>query len=459
MIKNLTLSLGITCLLLCNSPVLSEDRVVDGRHLPVDAADELSPGAEAFTNILLRESEPEYPPEVMQELNPFFRDAKLDLNLRNFYLNRSGIGAENQGARESWAQGGSLSLQTGKISDVFDISVEGFTSQKWYGPKDRDGGAILKPEQRSFTVLGVANPRFYYADHVLSLYRQRVPLPFINEQDSRMVPNTFEAYFLGVPRTSNQKVQWGLGYVDKIKRRNASNFITMSEAVGATNSKGLSFAGLRFEVIENLNLMALEHYVEDVFNVAYFELDYSNSFCGEDGSIRFNIQHMRQDSVGEELRAVKSEFSTQMWGGQASIGYRSLLFRFSLTGNSKDADLVSPYGSYAGYTGSTVQDFNRAGEITWRPSISFDLKRIGFPGTRINTAYARANRAVNQLTGESLPDKRETDVTIDIRPDFEWAENLWIRLRSAYVQEEGGDSFEEYRVITNYDFDIPRSVL
>ena len=166
------------------------------------------------------------------------------------------------------------------------------------------------------------------------------------------------------------------------------------------------------------------------------------------------MQHLRQQSIGDDSLLDKGSFSTHQLGAQASVGYKGLLLRFSVTGNDEDADLRSPYGSYVGYTGSTVQDFNRAGELTWRPSVSYDFARLGLEGVKANAAYARASGAVDENTGAEIGDFQETDITIDYRPDIKALDGLWVRFRTAFIEEENADNYEEYRLIVNYDFTI-----
>jgi len=96
----------------------------------------------------------------------------------------------------AWVLGGSITYESGLIQDIFSIGTELFTSQKLYGPEDKDGTLLLKPGQESFTVLGRAYAKLNYQDMIsLSLYRQYYNLPYVNKQFSRMVPNTYRKIF------------------------------------------------------------------------------------------------------------------------------------------------------------------------------------------------------------------------------------------------------------------------
>ena len=55
---------------------------------------------------------------------------------------------------EAWALGGALSYQSGWFLDHFSVGAVLYTSQRLYGPDDRDGTLLLKPGQQGYTVVG-----------------------------------------------------------------------------------------------------------------------------------------------------------------------------------------------------------------------------------------------------------------------------------------------------------------
>lgn len=91
-------------------------------------------------------------------------------------------------------QGAAFSYDSAWWKNRVRIGTTLYTTQKLYGPSDKDGTLLLKPGQKGITVLGKA----YLAaklldDGMLKLYRQGLYLPYLNRDDSRMIPNTFEA--------------------------------------------------------------------------------------------------------------------------------------------------------------------------------------------------------------------------------------------------------------------------
>ena len=101
------------------------------------------------------------------------------------------------------------------------------------------------PGQESYAVLGRAYGELQYAKYTATLYRQYIDTPYVNQQDNRMTPNTFEAYRI---TGKYDWVQFAAGYIAAIKPRNANEFISMSEQAGAPpgRERGMITAGVRF---------------------------------------------------------------------------------------------------------------------------------------------------------------------------------------------------------------------
>src|SRR5438876_8105856 len=122
------------------------------------------------------------------------KDTKFEFNLRTFYLDRSDFsGAEKQ----AWAIGGWLGVKTGYFLDHIAFGATVYTSNPIYVPDDRDGTVLLAPGQNGYTILG----EFYaelriIKDLGITVGAKGYDTPFINRNDVRMTPNTFEAIVL-----------------------------------------------------------------------------------------------------------------------------------------------------------------------------------------------------------------------------------------------------------------------
>src|SRR5262245_5098715 len=172
-----------------------------------------------------------FPPlrESMAKLPPFFRDTDLNLHLRTFYFNRQN---DNDTASEAWAFGGWVQYASGWLADTFAIGATYYMSFPLYAPDDRGGPSILTPGQDTIGTFGEAWAAVRYKDYALLRGgRQKIDEGYLNPQDNRMVPNTFEALLLG---GKVGWVQYDVGYVWTIKPRDSNDFIAMSRPAGAS---------------------------------------------------------------------------------------------------------------------------------------------------------------------------------------------------------------------------------
>ena len=113
--------------------------------------------------------------------------------MRTYYFDQENT---NGTSSEAWALGGWAGLRSPWWWDVLQVGIVGYTSQKLHGPEGKGGTRLLTSTQDSITVLGEAFGAIQVVGQTVAAYRQLISRPFINPQDNRMVPNTFEAYTL-----------------------------------------------------------------------------------------------------------------------------------------------------------------------------------------------------------------------------------------------------------------------
>ena len=227
------LSLGLVL-----SPVVSaQESTHEDRPTPASVKERQGPLRDAFRRVLRKK--PMFPRfhELLEPLPPFFRESELVLKPRMYYFDRQN---SDRPDGEAWTYGGALAYRSGWLFDTFALGAEGYTSQPITGENEKLTGLLEGND--GYAELGQAYGEFRYREQYLSVFRRRLDLPYVNAQDSRMTPTTFEAYTLRgkVPGS----LDYVAGHVAKIKPRNEDQFLTMTERAGATGSEGLNMAGL-----------------------------------------------------------------------------------------------------------------------------------------------------------------------------------------------------------------------
>ena len=359
-----------------------------------------------------RETRPEHvftqvQDEIEEKLPPlpdFFRDTDLKLRVRSYYFDRNNASASDNLA---WALGGWVDYLSGWAFGRFRLGATWYTLQKLYGPKDKDGTLLLKPDQSGFDVLGQAFAEVKLGEGTMvRVFRQAFDFPYLNRRDDRMVPVTYEAYVIEHKLVS--PVDWVVGHVRKIKPRDSHRFRSMSEAAGADGTDdGLTMAGLHYRMNEHIDIGLIEHYAWNVMNTLYVE---GNAVIRAEKELplRFSLQYTDQRSIGS---AWLGYFQTRHLGTQLSVSWQGLIVSVAGSWTDENRGIFKPYGGSPSYLSSMIADFDRAGESAWGIAISYDLQDLDWlNGLSLFILYARGYPSTD------APDQAEWDVTLDFRP-------------------------------------------
>ena len=136
-------------------------------------------------------------------------------------------------------------------------------------------------------------------------YRQLVDQSYINPQDNRMTPNTFEGVTVG---GKVDWVQYLAGYLWKIKPRNSDEFISMAEQAGAGSSDdGVILGGVRLTPMKDLRIDVDRAVRRQHVQHALLWRATISWPLNQDWKLRFGAQFTDQRAVGDELVANADE--------------------------------------------------------------------------------------------------------------------------------------------------------
>ena len=367
------------------------------------------------------------------------------VHLRTYYLDQESLTGVQSAA---WAVGGWAGLRSPWWYDLFQAGIVGYTSQRLYGPEDKDGTKLLAPGQEQITVLGEAFGAVRIFGQTFAAYRQLINRPFINPQDTRMLPNTFEAYTL--TGTAND-VTYIAGYVTKMKARQSDSFVWMSNAAGGDGSqRGVIFAGGTWDFMKNGYLRVDELYSPDVFNAFYVDGKYPLAI-DDKTTLTLGAQYYPQSSVGANQIG---SFSTYGLGLQAALAYGPFGAQLYYTQTGKGFDTQSPYGDHPSYLNIMQVAFNSAGEKAWGIGGSVNFAQFGAAGLTASAIYADGRDRIDSQTGNALPNRNETNV----RVDYAFAkgtvlEGLVATFRYSWLHQDGSPQIAtQLRAYVNYEF-------
>jgi hypothetical protein len=365
------------------------------------------------------------------------------VQLRTYYFESDSLTGSQSAA---WALGGWAGLRSPWWGDLFQVGIVGYTSQRLYGPEDKDGTKLLAPGQEPITVLGEAFGAVRVLGQTITGYRQLVNRPFINPQDSRMVPNTFEAYTL---TGAAEELSYTGGYITKMKVRQSESFVWMSNTAGGTGKQeGVIYAGGTWDFAKNGYVRLDEQYAVDVFNTFYIDGWYTVAL-DDTTSLTLGAQYYPQSSVGN---AQIGTFSTYGVGVQGAVAYGPVGLQLYYTQTGNGFDTQNPFGEHASYLNLMQVAFNTAGERAWGIGGNVNFAALGAPGLTASAIYADGRDRIDDQTGSPLPNRNETNVRVDYAiGKGTFLEGLVATFRYSWLHQDGSpQTATQLRAYINY---------
>ena len=413
------------------TPASAQDYLTGDREPADTAGDMLSP----FTD--LQKPEPLGRLAIFSD-EPFIRDAVFSLQPRFYYRSvRNAIGVQ-----DTFAGGGSMSLTTGWWKDMIQFGVAGYTTQPLVAVKNDNRSGLVQTDGDGFFTLGEAWAKLRAGPATATVFRQILNMPFINANDTRMIPNTYEAYQIEVKPWDYLEVN--AGHITQMKARNSPDFVPMSEAAGAPQvNRGTSFAGFLVGYEDRTYAGAMTQVTWDLFSSTYLQAGHT-WYVTPGVEIRGDLQFADQRSVGAEYIG---SFDTQLYGGRLAASYENAVLSFAYTKTARGSGLLDPFGADPGFNGLMISNFALEGEQSFGANLSYDFERIGLRGVTVFASYVYG----------ALPEdgwEQEINVTADYRINSGLLRNFWLRLR--YAHNEAGDRapIEDFRVILNYTYNF-----
>ena len=362
------------------------------------------------------------------------KDTKINVQVRSYYLDRDKF---DDGQSETWAIGGSIGLKTGYFRERFSLGATAYTAQPLHAPEDKDGAGLLKSGQEGYSVLGELYGEFLINDQTrLTIGRRAFDTPYINRNDTRMSPVTFEAVAIQGLYGNAESGEWrvGGGYFNRIKEKNSDKFVSMSDDAGAPDdvNNGVVAFGANFKK-GDFSIGAIDYYSQDIINIFYTEARYGFA-VGEKSKLTFSLQYSDETSVGDELLKGIS-FDSHQWGGKAEWTWGNAAFTAGYTSAGGDANMQNPWSGYPGYTSVQVEDFNRDGEDAWLLRAAYKFPMV--KGLSIYGLYV--NGSDPDSPSEYAKDEWDFNLQWDAPSDSIF-KGLMARLRYAEVDNDAPDT-------------------
>lgn len=432
------------------------------------------------------------------DLAGMFKEGKASGQVRAFYIDRDYDGYTDATSvhRNATAIGGYLKYETGAWNGL-SLGTAFYTSNGLF-LKDKTTSTGTDNPEVDPTLLGKSNESISYLGEAYVQYkkgnttfkggRQKLDTPMAGSDDARMLPNLFEAYVLSNTDVKDTtliaahvtkfaqgsfgrvynggvlSVTSGYSLVDS--KTHVGEFVDMGTYAIGENTGGVSVAAAIYSGVPGLKLQLWDYYAQDILNAVYAEANYGWSYAS--GVAPYvAAQWINERDVGSngvanstnKLANIDSDFIG------AKVGVKVANFDLSVAAshNSKNSDAaigggtISPWGGMPAYTqGMVTRHQFMAGTDAWKVTAAYDWKDYG---VNLNTGVYYVEYDMDPLNGYSnaAASDESSESGFDIIYNPQAVKNLQLRLRANYARDfqettSGDVSWDEYRVIANYNF-------
>lgn len=404
----------------------------------------------------------------------FVDDAKVNINLRNFYLNRNFVdsgaskvisGPTDRGQASEWTQSiildGKSGFTTGTVG--FGLDTLGMWSVKLDGGRGTFGTQLLPVHDGNrpadeFGRLAVAG-KMKLSKTELKMGEWMPLLPIVRADDGRSLPQTLK----GAQITSKEISDLTLygGQLTGNSQRNDAGMEKLSQnGVGKSvhgkstvESDRFNFAGAEYTFNDKHTLVGAWYgQLEDIYHQQYFQLQHSQA-VSDYITLGANIGYFIGQDDGlalggdEDNRTLSGLFSLKAGGNTFYVGLQRLTGDTAwqrIAGTSGGALANDSYGS----------SYDSARERSWQLRHDYDFAALGVPGLTLMNRYIKGTNVHSGTVTDGEERGRETEVGYVFQSGV--FKSMSLRWRNLTLRRDYGNtnSFDENRLIIQYPLSI-----
>lgn len=396
----------------------------------------------------------------------FIEDSTASLLARNTFVERDYKDGGAKALAREWAEGFVLDTQSGYTEGPVGF---GFDAKTYLGVKldssaAHAGAELLPVSAKSGEPAGeysriapTAKARFSKTS--LRVGDQQFTMPFLISSPARMFPSTFRGYYIQSKEIDN--VALHLGYIDRINKRNSSNYESLSVASpngrfkSGQYSSHLTFVGADYNFSPSITFRAYHTVLEDIYEQNF--LGATTSFPLYSGMLR---SEFRASSSSEDGAAVAGRVDNIMFNTQQiyKVGSHSIALGYTqLQGKT-----AIPYVAGTEILGSgdlvMSSDFLNQNERTLHAAYIYDFASQGLPGLYGRAAYMNGRNI--KLARPESTDRAEREVQFEVGYAVQSGtfKNLSVRWRQSIYRNDfpDGSAFRAENQTRIYvDYRIP----
>lgn len=384
----------------------------------------------------------------------FIADSKASVELRNFYFSRDFRNGPPTAQRDSaaeWAQGAMFRFESGYTGGTLGLGVDalGMMGVQLDGG-DGSGGTGLLPADLSsknsrgsedeYTKLGLT-AKARISETVLKVGALAFRTPVVSNNDTRLLPGTFEGAMVSSKDIDNLVVQGGK--LDQIKANSSTDYQDFTgNRIGGV-SDDFRFAGGTYNFSKALSTSLYYGNLENVYRQYFGGIVYEVPLAARQ-SLKFDLRYSKSTEDGN-FRSLDNRAANGM------VAYTLGSNVFSAAYQRMSGDDPFPYiANTDPYLVNFVQinDFANTQEKSWQLRYDYNFADLGIPGLTFMSRYVSGDNALVAGSNTGKEWERNTDIGYVIQSGA--LKNVGMKIRNATVRSNFGNDLDETRLIVSY---------
>jgi hypothetical protein len=391
------------------------------------------------------------------EESGFVEGAKVNLNLRNFYINRNFTNpTKTQGKAEEWTQSFILDAKSGFTQGTvgFGMDVLGLYSIKLDGGKGTGGTQLLPLDHdgRPADNFGRTNVAFKakLSQTEVKVGEWMPVLPILRSDDGRSLPQTFRGGQITSKEIAGLTLYGGQFRANSPRDDSSMSDMSMTGKAAFTSDR-FNFQGGEFLLNDKRTQIGLWNaQLKDIYSQQYLNVLHSQPLG--DWTLGANLGFFYGKEDGS---ARAGDLDNKTWYGMFSAKYGGNTFYLGLQKLTGDSAWMRVNGTSGGTLANDSYNasYDNAQERSWQLRHDYNFAAMGIPGLTLMNRYISGDNVHTGTITDGKEWGRESELGYTVQSGT--LKDLNVRWRNSTMRRDfSNNEFDENRLIVSYPISL-----
>ncbi|TWD49636.1 OprD family porin [Pseudomonas sp. SJZ131] len=387
----------------------------------------------------------------------FIDDAKVNLNLRNFYINRNFTNpTKAQGKAEEWTQNFILDAKSGFTQGTlgFGMDVLGLYSVKLDGGQGTGGTQLLPLDRdgRPADNFGRTNVAFKarLSQTEVKVGEWMPVLPILRSDDGRSLPQTFRGGQITSKEIDGLTLYGGQFRANSPRDDSSMTDMSMVGRAAITSDR-FNFQGGEYSFNDKRTQIGLWNAeLKDIYSQQYVNLIHAQPVG--DWTLGANLGFFYGKDDGS---ARAGELDNKTWSGLFSARYGGHTFYVGLQKLSGDSAWMRVNGTSGGTLANDSYNasYDNAQERSWQLRHDYNFVALGIPGLTVMNRYISGSNVHTGTITDGKEWGRESELAYTVQSGT--LKDLNVKWRNSTMRRDfSNNEFDENRLIVSYPISL-----